>query len=267
MKRIITLMTLICMAPTMADFKTVKVSGFTGSYDKPDGSATATELVIPSAKNTQIEIKLTGIENGYLLTYGDQEFTFENPPAFINDLQDGTWSNVNYSTIGKNLSSSINSLYTNLDDSSMSLNNFSLQCSESRFFENYGIQIIDGCLKNGKIQLKYLKSTTSRKILNILDEVPEFLGVYANDTIVKDAKLTINNHKFSFVGKIQMGMSAKVKISGHSEYQKENNRIAIRIDKAKASFINIKNKIFEELKKSESDTMKVKKPYIYLLLK
>jgi hypothetical protein len=263
MKKIIIALAFQGLVSTYADFTTVKVKNFTGSYTQPDGRATASELIIPSSNKGQIEITVQGDENGYHLTYGENEYYFENPPAIINDIYKGTWKDVNYVTQGSKLNASIESFSSAVQYSDTILRSFKASCNENRSFENYGHQLIDGCLTNANLGIGYFKTTSTRKILNIFEDLP---GVRASTTVVQDGSINISNGKFKMTAKVDIGMSAKVKIEGTTKFDVSKNRVAIRIDKAKASFINIKNKIFEELKKSESDTLKVQKPYIYILM-
>lgn len=263
MKKIILGMVFLGAISTYADFTTVKIKNFTGSYKQPDGRATASELIIPSSNKGKIEITVQGDDNGYHLTYGENEFYFENPPAIINDIYTGAWKNVNYVTQGSKLNASIESFSSAVQYSDTNLRSFSATCSEKRIFENYGHQVIDACLTNANLTMAYFKTTSTRKILNIFADLP---GIKASTTVVQNASIKILNNKFKMQAKVDLGMSAKVKIEGISEFQDQHNRVAIRIDKAKASFLNIKNKIFEELKKSQSDTFKVEKPYIYILM-
>lgn len=249
---------------TFADFTTVRITDFTGSYDKPDGRATASELVIPSKNKSKIEITLRGDDKGYLLSFEDREYYFENPPAIINDIYTGNWKDLNYVTSGRKLSASVGTFTSVVEYSDTSLRGLSVNCSEARVFENYGHQILDGCLTNSQMNLSYFKSSSSRKLLNILEDLP---GIRASNTVVKNGSIKISNKSFNMIAEVDIGMSAKVKIEGKTEFQDDQKRVVIRIDKAKASFINIKNKIFDELKKSESDTFKVQNPYLYILLK
>jgi hypothetical protein len=264
MKKLIGVATLLCALATNADLTTVKITDFTGSYKKPDGRATATQLVIPTSEKSKIEITVEGIENGYLLKYGENEFEFKNPPKMINNIHSGNWKGVNFVTQGNTLNAKIDSLYSIVEDSDTNLSGFSAKCNEAREFESYGHQLLDACLTNSTFTINYLKTESSRKVLNILEDIP---GARASTTIVKNGSININSNSFKINAKIDIGMSAKVKIEGTSEFQVDKNRVAIRIDKAKASFMNIRNKIFTELKKSENETLKVQKPYIYLLLK
>ena len=263
MKKVIIAMAFLGTVGAYADFTSVRVKNFTGSYDQPEGRATATELIIPSENKELIEITVQGDESGYHLTFGDSEYHFENPSSMINDIYTGKWKEVNFVTQGRKLNASIESFSSTVQYSDTVLNSFAAACNEKRSFENYGHQIMDACLSNANFSIGYFKTNSTRKILNIFEDLP---GVRASTTIIQNGKINISNGKFKMEAKIDVGMSAKVKIEGTTEFQDTKNRVAIRIDKAKASFINIKNKIFEELEKSQSDTLKVERPYIYILM-
>ncbi|WP_127717919.1 hypothetical protein [Halobacteriovorax sp. HLS] len=264
MKKTLLGLMLLSAPLALADFTTVRITDFTGSYDKPDGRATASELIIPTQNKSKIEVTLQGDEKGYLLSFNNREYYFENPPAIINDIYTGNWKDLNYVTSGRRLSASIGTFNSVVEYSDTALRGLNVNCSKARMFENYGHQVLDACLTNSKVNLTYFKTSSSRKILNILEELP---GVRASTTVVKNGTITISNKSFNMVAEVDIGMNAKVKIEGKTEFEDDKKRVSIRIDKAKASFLNIKNKIFDELKKSESDTFRVQKPYLYIMLK
>ena len=86
MKKLILIMMIIVTSSTYAEFENIEISNFSGNYRKPDGSATATQLIIPESIASRIDIDLKGVEDGYILQFGDKEFHFKNPPSFLNDI-------------------------------------------------------------------------------------------------------------------------------------------------------------------------------------
>lgn len=266
MKKLIISALALCAVSTSADFNKINISSFTGNYKKPDGSATATELNIPKNMSSEINIELKGVENGYLLQYGENEYHFENPPAFIDNIESANWRNINYSTISTTMKTSVESFKSDIAGSYTDLRGFSGSCKFNRDHnDQYGLQILDACLTNSSFKISYLQSVKLALMQEIFIEVPGLQGVLSNQTILKNASISISSNSFSFSGKVDMGMSANVKISGTSEL--ESDRVKIKIDKAKASFFNIKNKLFDELEKSETEKFRVQNPYIYIYLK
>ncbi|GEM_PF-5704805 len=268
MKNLILSAIIIATTNSYADFKSVEVSDFTGNYRKPDGSATASKLLIPESITSKINIELKGVEDGYLLEYGDEEFHFKNPPSFINDIDSASWSKINYSTRTDQMNTSVDFMSSNIAGSEMNIQKFSAKCYENRNFSNmYGMQILDACLTNSTFTVSYFRSSQLSSAYNILLDLPGIENVVATDISIKNAKLTTSKNSFKFSGKVDLGMSANIKIEGKSQLDAENDKVIIKIDKAKASFINIKGRLFDELKKSESKTFKVSEPYLYFYLK
>lgn len=264
MKILITGVALFGALSVSADLTSVSVKDFTGSYEKPVGRATASELVIPSPQKSKIEITLEGVEEGYLLKYGEEEFLFKNPPSMIEDIYTGNWKDINFVTKNNSVNASIKNFSSIIEYSETNLRDFTASCRENRTFENYGYQLMDACLSNASYTLGFFETESTRKILNIFEGLP---GVRASKIGVKEGKISVNSNSFKINAKVDIGMSAKVKIEGKSKFEEDKKRVSIRIDKAKASFLNIKKQIFNELRKSQSDTLKVEEPYIYLLVK
>ncbi|WP_417336245.1 hypothetical protein [Halobacteriovorax marinus] len=268
MNKVLTGAMILASTSIHADFLHIEVSNFTGSYKKPDGSATASKLTIPNALTSKINIELRGVEDGYILQYLDKEYHFKNPPSFINDIETGSWNNINYSTISKSLNTGLTSFHSEFAGESLQIKKFQGKCNFNRAHnESYGLQVLDACLTNSSFSISYLLSSKVNKLYDILLDLPGFEGINASEVSLSNANLNIKKNSFSFKGKVNMGISANVTIAGKSEYDIKENRVVIKVDKAKASFINIKNKLFQELEKSETETLKVDNPYIYILLK
>ncbi|WP_372655807.1 hypothetical protein [Halobacteriovorax sp.] len=268
MKNLILSAMVIATTSSYADFKSIEVSDFTGNYRKPDGSATAAKLTIPESITSRINIELKGVEDGYLLEFGNEEFHFKNPPSFINDIDSASWSKINYTTKSTQMNGSIDFMSSNVADSEMNIQKLSAKCYENRAFpEMYGLQLLDACLTNSKFSVSYFRSNQLSSAYNILLELPGIENVVASDISIKNATLSTSKNSFKFAGKVDLGISANIKIEGKSQLDKENNKVILKIDKAKASFLNIKGRLFDELKKSESKTFKVNEPYIYIYLK
>ena len=83
---------------------------------------------------------------------------------------------------------------------------------------------------------------------------------------MESVNFKVLNNSFSGSLKIKASVNAKIKLNGGVSYDETTNVVAIRIDKAKAGFFNVKGKLFKEIKKKESEFLKVSSPYIYLHL-
>ena len=101
----------------------------------------------------------------------------------------------------------------------------------------------------------------------IVKEVLSLFGANKADTTeVKNLSLTLNRGDFELEAKANLSLSVTVKGDGKIEYLAPNSGfdMRIRVDKLKASFLSIKDKLFDELKKSEGPNLKVAPPYIYI---
>lgn len=268
MKNLILSVMVIATTSSFADFKNVEVLNFTGNYKKPDGSATASRLTIPESITSKINIELKGVDDGYLLEYGDSEFHFKNPPSFINDIETASWKDINYTTNSSKMTASLNTFNSEVAGSRMNLKKFSGHCSLNRDHSGqYGLQLLDACLTNSNFSISYLLSSKLSQVYNVLIDIPGIEGMTASEVTLENAVLSVKRNSFNFKGRVNMGMSANIKIEGKTNFETDKSRVSIKIDKAKASFINIKNKLFQELEKSETEVLKVENPYIYIYLK
>ncbi len=268
MRNLIVGTAIFAMTSAYADFSNVEISNFTGSYKKPDGTATASKLVVPESITSTINIELKGVEDGYILQYGDKEFHFKNPPSFVNDVEEAKWNGINYKTNLNKMSASLNTFDSEITGSKMNIKKFVGNCTLNREHSgNYGLQLLDACLTNSSFNVSSLLSSKLSEVYNLFVDVPGFEGINASEVTVNNATLAVKKNAFTFKGKVNMGISANVTIAGKSLYEVDKKRVSIKVDTAKASFINIKNKLFQELEKSETETLKVDNPYIYIYLK
>lgn len=81
---------------------------------------------------------------------------------------------------------------------------------------------------------------------------------------LRNFDLLVRNKSFDLKVKADLDVSATVKAEGSFDYNPQ--RIRIRIDKVKASFLNITNKVFNELEKIQSQNVVVSRPYVTITL-
>src|SRR5690606_24847189 len=70
------------------------ITGFTGTYEAPNGHGTATQFSLPASDKQKVEVTVEAHGEGYALTTPDGEWIWENPAAWVKDLKQATWTNV-----------------------------------------------------------------------------------------------------------------------------------------------------------------------------
>ena len=116
-------------------------------------------------------------------------------------------------------------------------------------------------------KLVYQSALRSDQLSSIIRAIVKALDLSGrgDDTTVESLQLNITNNKFKGSVKVNVGVSATVKFEGLVEYSKAEKKTSIRLDKAKASFLDVRGKIFDELEEAQSESFIVERPWIYIL--
>lgn len=138
------------------------------------------------------------------------------------------------------------------------LSNLNMNCKTPKA----GLRPLENCLQNGSINIANFQMDQANSLSFALNAI----SVTGTDASFKNLELVLKNGNFNLELKATMSVTVTIKGDGHIEYLPSGGDfdLRVRIDKLKASFLNIKDDLFKELKKNESDTLKVQAPYIYI---
>ena len=78
-----------------------------------------------------------------------------------------------------------------------------------------------------------------------------------SETTISNLKLTSQNNKMNYQIK-----ASGYNIKGHGETYYQDGLVKIKISTAKVGFLNVRGKFFSELRKMESNTIRVNEPWI-----
>ncbi len=241
----------------------INVAGFSGSYEAPNGSGVADNFDVPF-KNKQVEISIEAAGEGYVLTAGVDRWEWNEPSDWVKDLKSAHWSGVEVIVSQASQSASVEQLTGIHEDKLINIEGLNAYCSGAS-------ELIESCLNGeGSISLSKLiyqsalRSDQLSLIIRALVQALDLTG-RADDTTVESLTLNISNNKFKGSVKVDVGISATVKFEGLVEYSKSEKKTSIRLDKAKASFLDVRGKIFDELEEIQSESFVVERPWIYIL--
>ncbi|PIP90494.1 MAG: hypothetical protein COW01_10340 [Bdellovibrionales bacterium CG12_big_fil_rev_8_21_14_0_65_38_15] len=242
---------------------TLNVTGFSGSYEAPNGSGVADNFEVPF-KNKQVQITIEAAGEGYVLTAGDNQWEWANPSDWVKDLKTAEWSGVDVVVGATSQRAAIGNLTGVHEDKLITIEGLSAQCSGAA-------ELIESCLNgDGSVSLSklvYQSALRSDQLSSIIRAIVKALELSGrgDDTTVESLQLNISNNKFKGSVKVNVGVSATVKFEGLVQYSKAEKKTSIRLDKAKASFLDVRGKIFDELEEAQSETFIVERPWIYIL--
>jgi len=250
MKAIIiaSLMTTMVQAQSLSE---VSIKNFNFNYKSPSGEGVAE--VFSYKKNSQTQQKVfvekhdkdlyfqyEGFENG--------EFAFKDAPAMIIDADQ-----MNLTKFNLVLSQNVNLNFSDAEFISgvdvQKIQSLSLGCSRNQNAHEFYEQFIQGCIENMDF-----------KVGNVSSNSEKALGVKTVDVKIKAGVL-------NFSADVKAQISGKVRGKGNASYDESSKTLTLKISEVKFGILDVSGMVFDELKKLESDTIKVKKPFVYITMK
>lgn len=230
-----------------AQFPITNIENFTGNYAEPSGEATATNFSYETINFGKNPVFTVERQAGFInLRTPDKEFTWENPPAFIDELNTLNWQNIRLNSDDNHFSLNVPRFNGNSDEASFSTSNLSLNCAHAgNQYQDLASELLDACLNNSADL-----STSAISFSN------------ARGTTLSRLNFDIRKNKLNF----SVNVGVTVKGDGQVWYEHGNKMIRIKIDRAKAGFLNVRGKLFNELKALESNKIRVHEPWIEIEL-
>ncbi len=230
------------------------------TYRSPSGSASANEVGIDGFGNYK-NPKMTLLNENGLLVFKFEESQFELDISMfgITDAQNIDITTLNFHNDLENIFLSVEDIVARDEGFNTSLQSAYIDCKRKSKHEDITDDLLSACLTNSELKAHsgdFQNATNS--FYSVFDNKALGDKITLDDL---DIKVTENKLKASFKSNISKGV--RVKIEGETHYDSEAKMIKIKIDKAKASFLNIKNTIFKELEQLDVEGLKVEKPYIY----
>ena len=248
----------------------VEIKNFNFSYSAPLGEGTADSFSyqqkIDEAQKVHVEktgedfkISLEGVEN--------RELHFKNAPDIVKNAQEIKLASFNLS-FQNAATLSFSSAMFHSPDEKMDLKNVNLMCDRILSYPDVMDQVISGCFQKMNLKAGGFSSLggegVEHAIAKALDQKhDEILGGIG----IKNVDLKVSGGKFQLTADIKAQISGTANANGSMKYEPGLKKITIKISEVKFSFMDVTSQVFDELKKQESQSMKVSKPYIYLTIK
>jgi len=241
------LVILVLSFSVLAKLPEADIKGFDGSYADPTGQAQSTKFLyedISFEENANFVVEKQAAS--FFLQTPNEEIQIENIPSFVNDLEKLSWADINLSSNNTSFNLSVGSLSGENNERSLSLKEFSINCKSQNRYEDLMSDLLDSCLnESGNLDLNSI-------VLN---------SVNKKETKVENLNIDIRTNSMDFKVK-----ASGFNVKGDGKVYFEEDKVRVRIDKAKAGFLNVKGILFKELEKMESQSVKVNKPWITIYL-
>jgi len=255
---------------SFAQVSQVDIKNFNFNYEAPLGEGFADSFSYQKKVNNLqkvyvekfsdvFKIKLEGVEN--------QEMEFKNAPSFIQEAENINLNTFNF-TLGEKISLGLvqGRFISSQDD--FNLKNVNLFCDRSTGSELLLEQALIGCIQKMTFKISSFSSTPQKGIdYAIFEALNSALETNATALSLKNVDLKINSGKFQLGADIKAQISGTASANGTVKYETTEKKIIVKVSEVKFGFLDLTSKVFEELKKQESDSLKINRPYITILMK
>lgn len=239
---------------------TIQVQDFNFDYNDPQGSGVARVFSRTGFfTEEQLEVSVERTDKNFRIVASGaetEEFELKDAPSFMTEAEKMSVAGLNFS-FNKDLDLTVKQANFHSRTSSMNLDDFSLSCSRDLSLPLEIDQIVAGCTK--KMSLASGKFSSS-SMANAMVEVLGGVGMTSLD-------FKIIEGKYNLQGQVKAQISGKVRSSGEAKYDSQTGVLTLKISEVKFGILNVTGKVFDELRKNESEKLKVKQPYLYVTLK
>lgn len=254
---------------------TVTVQNFNFSYQNPIGQGSATYFNRePVAKDTSgVEVIVNRNGEDFILSVSgayNQDFQLKSAPSFMTEADHMNVERFDL-VLNDQFVLGLEAGQFESTKNYLGLEGLTLQCARETSLQKEVDQLVQGCINYGRMKVgKFV----SKDMDNLIGELTQALIAAATEGLVDKSSIGVNNldlkinsGKYALSGEVKAQMSGKIKSSGNLAFSASDQVLTIKINEVKFSFLDITSKVFDELKKKESDKLKVAKPYVYFSLK
>lgn len=264
------IMALAVISPcAFAQINNVSVKNFNFLYTAPHGEGSATSFNRSFIDQT-VNVSVEKIEKDFRLVASgseNQEFLFKNAPSFLTEASTMAVSGFNLDLNDKLGMSLANGNFNSPDDS-LRLSGLALDCNRAMTSKEVIDQLINGCVQRMALKTsKFSSQTVDEGLFNLMEESLKIVLDDKADLGINSLDLKTTNGKYDLSAQVKAQISGRVKSNGDMSYDEASGKITLKIKEVKFGILNITGKVFDELKKNESDKLKVKEPYVYYTLK
>jgi hypothetical protein len=243
----------------------VDLQGFNFTYAEPHGSGSATHFYRnfdKSAGGVEIEVakELTNL-NVKVRGSEEHDFVIRNAPSIIQDAKSMTIDEMNLK-LTDHFSLNLYSGEFVSEKDAVTLEGLDWFCKRG-VSKDVMDEILLGCVQDMTVRAdKFLSEKTSRFLAATLLKTQ-----MGSNLKITQLKLKSRGGSYDLSADVKAQLSGSAKSKGNLSYDPGTGILTIKINEVKFGILSVKGMVFDELKKNESESMRVKEPYVYLKLK
>lgn len=256
-----------------AETVAVSIKNFNFTYQNPHGSGSATSFSRSGfVADEGVSVSVDKLDKDFkLLVSGaeNQEFELKNAPSFMTEAETMTVSGFNLD-LADRLNLNMASGRFNSTKDELKLDGLNLDCSRDAAHAEVMDQLISGCIQKMTLKTAKFSQSAHEGLVSALESALS-AALTENSMLggvgVSALDLKTNAGKYDLSAEVKAQVSGKVKSNGNMSYDAPTGKLTLKISEVKFGFLNITGKVFDELKKQQSETLKVNEPYVYYSVK
>jgi hypothetical protein len=260
---------ILCSGLAHAETLNVTVRNFNFTYSDPHGEGSATSFSRTQIIEEAVNVSVDKVDSNFKLSVSGSEnleFEFKDAPSFMTDAETMSVNGFNLS-LTESMNLSLASGVFHSKESTLKLDGLFINCSKDASLTEAMDQLISGCIqkmsfKSSKFSSQSVETTFA---LAVADSIKASLA--GSDVQITAVNLKTTSGKYDLSAEVKAKVSGKVKSYGNISYDAATHRLTLKISEVKFSLFNITSKVFDELKKKESEKLVVKQPYVYFTIK
>lgn len=241
-------MALVLSGQVFATDIKVEVQQFNFKYEAPHGEGEALVFNHNMKGIANSRVTVEKIEEDFKVSLSgsqEDEFVFKNAPAFVKNAESMYIANFNL-LLNDKAALAVDSASFIDKKNELGLSSFNLNCNRDMNQVENMDQFIAGCIT--QMVLKASKVSTG-------------------STTVKAIDFKSTGGKFNLGADIKAAISGRIKGTGTLAYDSAKGLLTVKVSEVKLGILNVTGTVFKELKKLDSEKVKVSNPYVYVTIK
>lgn len=249
----------------------LEISQLEGSFKGSDGTGRAKLFRLendPAIKD--MSFKIIKESDQFRLQTSQREYLWEGAPEFLLELDEALWRGVSGESEREKLSLKVNLLEGENQDDGLRLSQLVANCQGISESKDFLFQLLGVCSQKGSLSFEDLtlmdKNPISQTLLKVISRtLKKELRTASKATRLEDLTFSLNKGKFEFRVKADLDLRVTVKGNGHLSFQEHSTggaELRVRLDRVKASFLTITDRVFDEIEALGLKSVTVQRPFI-----
>ncbi len=248
----------------------LQLENLEGSFQSDQGRGQLRLLKIdnePEYRN--LSFKLIKESDQFRLQTQEREFLWEQAPNFLLELSQAKWRGVSAIYGSNSALVRVQSLAGENTSQALVLSQLEANCHGQSSGQDSLLRLIEMCTQKGKLSFNEIslreKFTFVKQLLTpLIKGLGLKSDIFSDKTKIEDLILTINGGKFDFKLKADVNIRVNIKGNGRLSFSQTQNgsQFKIRLDRVKASFLTVTDKVFDEIEKLNQPQVSVQRPFI-----